>query len=209
MSEQTYAPIKDLKLFHRNPRKGNIAAIAESLEELGQYRPITVNRGTTTGRPNEILTGNHTYQAAKRLGWPTVAVAWVDVDEDTAARIVVADNRTSDLGGYDDDALTALLGELPNLTGTGYSDDDLQDLLILQDTFDGGDEGGTPPEAPSDEDEDEDDENRWEIASRKTIILGYPLERFVWVTDKLGKLGKRYGTTSNAETLKRLLEAAK
>lgn len=207
MSTQTYAPIKDLNPYHRNPRRGNIKAIAESLEELGQFRPITVNTGTHTGRPMEILTGNHTFQAAKSLGWKTIAVAIVDVDDDTAARIVVADNRTADLGTYDDGALAELLGGLPDLSGTGYDDDDLQDLLIatapLEDPFE-------PELTAADATEGEEKGgDRWEQASRKTIILGYSLERFVWVTDQLGKLGKVYGTTSNAATLKRLLEDAK
>lgn len=200
----TTAPIKDLKHYHRNPRKGNVAAIKEALQELGQYRPVTVNRGTLTGRPNEILTGNHTVQAAKALKWTEVAVSWVDVDDDTAARIVVADNRTSDLGTYDTDALAGLLGDLPDLTGTGYDDDDLNDMLIATEPL--------PEEGGYEGDDDEDfelDDNRWEIASRKTIILGYPLERFVWVTERLAALGKTFGTKSNAETLKRLLEDSK
>ncbi|WIC89119.1 ParB-like nuclease domain protein [Arthrobacter phage Ottawa] len=199
-------PIKDLRPYHKNPRRGNVKAIAAALEELGQYRPITVNKGTLTGRPNEILTGNHTCQAAKSLGWKDIAVAWVDVDDDTAARIVLADNRTSDLGTYDTDELAGLLGDLPDLTGTGYDEDDLNDMLIAveeaaapdvttatEDPEEGGEEGGT----------------RWEIASRKTIILGYPLDRFVWITAQFAALSKVYGTTSNANTLKRLLEDAK
>lgn len=195
MSEQ--ARIKDLTPYHRNPRKGDVGAIKEALQELGQYRPITVNRGTHTGRPNEILTGNHTYQAAKALKWETIAVAYVDETDDNAAKIVVADNRTSDLGEYDDGELTALLGELPDLTGTGYDDDDIADLLV-----------STEAPAPAADDELDDDESKWAAASRKAIILGYTLERFVWMQEQLAKLGKGYGTTSNAETLKRLLEDA-
>lgn len=204
--------IKGLKPYFKNPRKGDVKAIAESLDTLGQYRPITVNRGTYTGRPNEVLTGNHTLKAAKSLGWSEIAVAWVDVDEDRANQIVVLDNRTADLGTYDNDVLADLLGDLPDLDGTGYTDDDVQDLLIgLEDpeefeppTPGGASEGGTPTpsETPS-------EENRWELASRKTIILGYPVARFVWVTEKLAQLGKAYGTKSNAEALQRLLEDAK
>ena len=199
------APVKDLRPYFKNPRRGNVSAIKEALQELGQYRPITVNRGTLTGRPNEILTGNHTYQAVKSLGWKDIAVAWVDVDDDTAARIVVADNRTSDLGTYDTDELAGLLGDLPDLTGTGYDADDLNDMLIAVE------EAAAPDVTSATEDPEEgatEGGNRWEIASRKTIILGYPLDRFVWVTAQLAALGKVYGTTSNADTLKRLLEDA-
>ncbi|NUK14031.1 ParB/RepB/Spo0J family partition protein [Streptomyces lunaelactis] len=91
--------------------------------------PIVVNRGTLTGRPNEILAGNHTYKVAKRLGWTDIAVTFLDVDDDAAAKIVIVDNRTSDLAGYDTALLADILTELPDLDGTGYDQDQLDHLL--------------------------------------------------------------------------------
>jgi hypothetical protein len=110
-------PVKvgKLQTFHRNPRRGNIAAIADSLKTTGQYKPIIVNKGSHTGRPHEVLAGNHTLQAARTLHWDTVLASYVDVDDDTANRIVLADNRTADLGDYDDDLLASLLKDLPDL----------------------------------------------------------------------------------------------
>ena len=86
-------PIGDLTPYHRNPRRGNMAAIAESLKARGQYKPIVVNKGTKTGIANEILAGNHTWQAAKSLGWTTIEAVIVDLDADQAAQIVLADRR--------------------------------------------------------------------------------------------------------------------
>ena len=71
------------------------------------------------------------HAAARQLGWDQITATTVDVDDHQAARIVAADNRTADLGHYDDAALIGLLQELPDLTGTGYTDDDLTDLLDL------------------------------------------------------------------------------
>ena len=99
----------ELRPYHRNPRLGDVEAIARSLEVNGQYRPIVVNLGRHTGRPLEVLAGNHTLAAARHLGWDRIAATTVDVDDMEAARIVAADNRTADLGGYDDDVLLALL----------------------------------------------------------------------------------------------------
>lgn len=118
----------ELATYHRNPRRGDIDAIARSLEVNGQYRPIVVNLGRKTGRPLEVLAGNHTLQAAQKLGWTQIVATTIDVTDTEAARIVAADNRTADLGDYDTDALTSLLADLDNLDGTGYTDDDL-DLL--------------------------------------------------------------------------------
>lgn len=130
--------------YRRNPRRGNVEAIKESLAEHGQYRPILVN-----ARTDEVLAGNHTLQAAKELGWTEIAVSYVDVDEEQAARIVLVDNRTNDLAGYDSEALADLLSELPELSGTGYNQDDLDALLAeLGRTEHGVDEPPPPPADP-------------------------------------------------------------
>lgn len=124
--------VDDLYTFEKNPRRGNIAKIADSLRVRGQYRPIVVNRGTHTGRDMEVLAGNHTLLAARSLGWSHIDCGIVDVDEQTARQIVLADNRLSDLGGYDDETLAELLDSLDDFTGTGYSSDDLDALLAAQ-----------------------------------------------------------------------------
>ncbi|MFJ4668960.1 ParB N-terminal domain-containing protein [Kitasatospora purpeofusca] len=122
-------PIGTLNRYHQNPRRGDVNAVAESLRVNGQFKPIVVNRGTLTGRPNEILAGNHTWDAAKQRGWDQIAATWVDVDDDDAARIVIVDNRTSDLAGYDTELLADILSALPDLDGTGYDRDALDELL--------------------------------------------------------------------------------
>lgn len=123
--EYTQLAVDDLHTFGGNPRRGHISAIAVSLTKHGQYRPIVVNRGTLTGRRNEVLAGNHTLMAARSLGWETIDVGIVDVDEDTARSIVAADNRLADLGEYDTADLYALLESIEDLSGTGYVLDDL------------------------------------------------------------------------------------
>lgn len=117
-------PLSDLRTYGANPRHGNVDAIAESLRVNGQYRPVVVN-----SRTSEILAGNHTFLAAKQLGWPAIAATFVDADEEQAARIVLVDNRSNDLATYDDAALLELLQSLEGLAGTGFSDADLNALL--------------------------------------------------------------------------------
>ena len=122
-------PVGDLALLPGNPRQGDIGAVAESMRVNGIYQPIIVNRGTLTGRPFEVIAGNHRAQAAQQLGHNTIPAVILDVDDEQAARIALADNRTSDLADYDTDALVLMLQQLPDLTGTGYNGDDLDDLL--------------------------------------------------------------------------------
>jgi site-specific DNA-methyltransferase (adenine-specific) len=79
-----------------------------------------------------VLAGNHRLLAARQAGLETVPAMIVDVNDQTARRILLADNRTNDLASYDDAALAKLLhaamldGGLP---GTGYDGDDLDQLL--------------------------------------------------------------------------------
>lgn len=117
-------PIAKLRPYPNNPRRGDLDAIKESLERNGQYRPIVVRRAT-----NEVLAGNHTWLGAKELGWAEIAVTYIDCDAEQAKRIVLADNRTNDLAGYDPEALAELLADLPDLAGTGYDADALEELL--------------------------------------------------------------------------------
>jgi len=123
----TTTPIKKLRPHPSNPRNGDTDAIAQSLQVNGQYRPIVITKDGT------ILAGNHTYAAAMELGWDTIDTVTLDVDPLSAEahRIMLADNRTSDLGRYDDGLLLSLLRELETLEGSGYTTDDLAALTHL------------------------------------------------------------------------------
>lgn len=125
--------VETLHTYYRNPRHGNIDAVAASLQRNGQYRAIVVNKGTHTGRPMEVLAGNHTLKAARKLGWATITAHIIDVDDDQATRIVVADNRTSDLATNDDEMIAELLQGLDDLEGTGYTLEELEELTAPDD----------------------------------------------------------------------------
>ncbi|HOP45223.1 MAG TPA: hypothetical protein PLA11_16990, partial [Flavobacteriales bacterium] len=123
-------------------RRGDIGVISASLKAHGQYKPIVVNKGTYTGRPNEVLAGNHTLMAIRDLAeqhpdddrWGSVLVHWIDVDDDRAARIVLVDNRASEIGTVDFEQLYSLIGDLPDLEGTGYD----QEYLTMLSEVTGG-----------------------------------------------------------------------
>lgn len=118
----------DLTPHPDNPRRGDINTIAESIKVNGFYGALVAQR--STGR---ILVGNHRYLAAQKLGIKEVPVAWVDVDDARAKKIMLADNRSHDLGDYDSEALAKLISDLydsdEGLLGTGYTDDIGQFLM--------------------------------------------------------------------------------
>jgi hypothetical protein len=109
-----------------NPRQGEVGKIMESLQRFGQVRPILAQDDGT------IVAGNHTYEAAKRLGWEEIAVVRVNLSDAEAQAYLVADNRIPDGATYDDQALIGILQELEengSLEGTGFTNDDLEDLI--------------------------------------------------------------------------------
>jgi hypothetical protein len=116
--------ISELIEFPGNPRKGDVDAIAESLRVNGQYKPIIIQEST-----GYVLAGNHTLKAARQLGWEVIEVVEIDVDDEGAKRIVLADNRTSDNSTYDYGALADLLKSIPDFTGTGWDENSLVNLI--------------------------------------------------------------------------------
>lgn len=121
--------IDEVTTHPRNVRQGDIGAISQSLQAHGQYRPITYQKST-----GHILAGNHTWKAAKSLGWKEIIASAIDCDDEQALRILLADNRSSDLATYDDQELMQLLQEIAStgseLLGTLYDGDDLDDLVF-------------------------------------------------------------------------------
>ena len=111
-----------------NPRRGDIEAVAESIDQNDFYGAVIAQVST-----RRILVGNHRWKAAKKRGALFIPVLWVDCDDDRARRILLADNRTNDLAAYDDAMLIGLLEKLESesgsLLGTGYDDAALLQLV--------------------------------------------------------------------------------
>src|SRR5664280_2258119 len=120
-------PIDSVELHPRNPRLGAVAAVAASLARFRQVKPIVVQRSTSY-----VIAGNHVLRAALSLGWTEIAANVEDLDDAEAIALMLADNRTADLGGYDDTLLAAILAEQQaedNLAATGYDTDAVAALL--------------------------------------------------------------------------------
>jgi site-specific DNA-methyltransferase (adenine-specific) len=90
----------------------------------------------STGR---ILAGNHTWKAAKALGWQQIAATPVVCDDQQALRILLADNKANDLATYDEPELVELLKQLADtdegLLGTLFDEDELDSLIADQSHF--------------------------------------------------------------------------
>jgi DNA modification methylase len=120
-------PIADLHSLPGNPRRGNVEAVMESYRTFGQRKPVVALRDGT------VIAGNHQLEAARRLGWTEIAVVYVEDDDTTAKAYALADNRTAELGTYDNFDLAQMLKAVSVdealFDATGYTDKDLKDLL--------------------------------------------------------------------------------
>ena len=96
----------------------NIDSIAGSLERFGQRKPLVV-----TGA-NIVIAGNGTLEAAKKLGWSEIIVAYVPSDWtfEHARAYALVDNRTAELAEWDADKLAMQLIELDSV---GWELDDV------------------------------------------------------------------------------------
>lgn len=179
-------PIKSIKVHPENPNvRVDIDDVVDSLEEDGLYKPLVVQAKT-----KYILVGNHTYLAARKLGWTEIDVVMLDIDDTTARRIMVKDNKIGQDAILDDTLVAQLLSKIPDAhIGTGYDINEVDSLLKSinktidsaieeaeqanldsdddtekpeQDSYDGGSDSAFGVE---DEDEDDEDGPRIEKAS--------------------------------------------
>jgi DNA modification methylase len=133
--------VNDLKVHPDNPRKGNVAAIKESITTNDFYGAVVAQKST-----GFVLVGNHRLIAARESGIAEVPTFWLDCDDDRARRILLADNRANDLATYDDEALGKLLRDLAategGLLGTLYDEEAFKALCSA------GGGGGNSAEDP-------------------------------------------------------------
>lgn len=122
-------PLAKLVPNPRNPRRHpneQIERLVASLKLDGQTRPLLARKA------NMMLIGGHgVREAMLRLGLTTASVRLLDVDQPTADRIMLADNRYSDLSSHDDARVAELLRELAQTDwmATGYSADEANKIL--------------------------------------------------------------------------------
>lgn len=116
--------IRSLKPDPANLRKHSdrsIEAVMASLARFGQQKPIVVDRRGV------VVAGNGTLEAAKRLGWNSIAAVSSDLSGVERTLYAIADNRTAELSEWDSDALSKLAGELEgaDLDAIGFTADEL------------------------------------------------------------------------------------
>jgi len=83
------AAIDSIEPHPENPNKGDRESIGESIDANGFYGKVLVQKST-----RRILVGSHRWAEMKAAGETEIPVTLLDVDDDRALAIMVADNET-------------------------------------------------------------------------------------------------------------------
>jgi hypothetical protein len=135
-----YMALSKIEPAARNPKKHDDAMVEASLTRFGQWSPIVMD-----DRTNRLVAGHGrlgVYKAMKAAGKPAPARIRVDEagewhvpvlrgaesrDDKEAEAYLLADNRTSEIGGWDFEMLSGVMTEL-SLEGTGFSNAEFKTL---------------------------------------------------------------------------------
>lgn len=182
-------PAERLQPYAKNARTHSdeqVDQIAASIREFGFTNPILVDSA------DGIIAGHGRLMAAKRLGLAKVPVIVLDHLTDAQRRAyILADNKLALNAGWDNNLLAQELEQLHaegfDLDLTGFSDDELADLIADNDNIEQvpeGDEDATP-----------------EVPAQPVAVLGD-----VWV---LGKHRLMCGDSTMLDQVERVMAGGK
>ncbi len=120
----------------------HVRELSRSIKRFGFGDPIVAR--TANG---EIIAGHLRHAAAKRLKLQRIPVRFLDLSEEEAHVMAVAETKLERMRDFDDDQLSARLDELEEVGadlefGTGFSADDIDDLIESgEGAFDAGSDG--------------------------------------------------------------------
>ena len=122
--------IDELRPDPANPRRisdDQLEALTKSLQTYGFIQPVLARREDKT-----VIGGHQRLTAARRLGYKTVPVIFLEITLEQARLLNLSLNKIS--GDWDNELLSRLLADLApvediDLSLSGFSDDELKKLL--------------------------------------------------------------------------------
>lgn len=221
-----YKPLSELTPDPRNPKAHDLQTIDASIGRFGVLDLIVQDertgyiisghgrRATLSAMQDRGETPPEGVKVDEDTGeWLVpVVTGWASRTDSEAAAALIALNRTTELGGWVDDALLDLLEELEEsgdgLEGVGFGEDDIDNLRALveelqDDTFlDDSDEGVSKIGSQKEYME------LYDQRARRMIVLDFSVDEFREVTARLWKIRKDLGVDNNADAVRMLVEQA-
>jgi ParB-like chromosome segregation protein Spo0J len=195
--------INELELDNQNARKHNprnINAIASSLEEFGQQKPIVVWQ-------QKVIAGNGTLTAAQSLGWESIMISKVPDDwpYEKALAYAIADNRTADLAEWNQNQLLENLNILRDFdlqSAAGYNPLEIDDLRVAIEEIDRNLAGIPDNVLMQDRDALV---QRYADRAMRAFNFDFPSHIYVWVADRLAQMRENEGLATNNDVLLSLI----
>lgn len=203
-------PVESIETHPKNPRRGDLPMLAESLDAFGQTRPIVVHP-----ERHHIVAGNHTYRAATEiLGWTHIAIVQPVLEEAEYEQYLLMDNRASDLSEYDEEVLIPILQrhrDQNDFAYTGWDEERAEDFIdsaerISRDAErefreglddDGADETGPHPDTGR--------LFKRPAGTANQLMLAYNRDSHAEVMRNINILRREYGTEGIGATVARAL----
>lgn len=125
--EMTEVTVSSLIPYERNAKKHpeeQIEKIKKSIQEFGFISPCLIDKN------NRIIAGHGRVEASKQLGIEKVPCVYIEgLTEEQRRAYIIADNRLTELGGWDMEIISEELAELKaldfDISTTGFNIDDI------------------------------------------------------------------------------------
>lgn len=125
-----WVSIDALVPWEKNPRQNDQAVplVAESIKRFGFSAPLIARSST-----REIIAGHTRLRAAQSLGLERVPVRFMDLSEEEAHALALADNKLNEAADWDISGLSSVLQELQDasvrIIDLGWSESEIEVLL--------------------------------------------------------------------------------
>ncbi len=128
-----YVPLSEVNRWHRNPKRHDLPTLMDSIRRFGFAQPICRD-----GKTGKLVAGHGRLEALLKLHslgqpapkrirvnaageWCVPVLSGIAFDtEEEAEAFLLADNRISQIGGWDQQELDAILADLDDLSGVGF-----------------------------------------------------------------------------------------
>ncbi len=128
IKEFKWMNVNDLVPWKDNPRHNDDAVpfVVESLQEVDWGTPLVIQANT-----NMIICGHTRLKAAKHLGMTEVPCTILEITDEKAKIMAIADNKTGEIADWDESKLLELVQDMTpdELKATGFNQDELDALM--------------------------------------------------------------------------------